>query len=368
MLQPRLVVRIATSFALCGLVVASYAAVTPAPEKPKSELGALKFRAVGPAISGRVDRVAGVPGDPLTYYAAFSQGGVWKSENGGHDWKPVFDDQPTNSIGSIAVAASDPNVVYVGSGEANIRGNVALGTGIFKSVDAGKTWQQVWKGRGQIGTMAIDPKNADIAFAAVLGSPFGPGKERGVYRTTDGGKSWQQVLYVDERTGASDVAFDPNNPHILYAGMWQAERQPWTLTSGGPGSGLYRSTDGGETWHRLKGKGLPDGEWGKVGVRVAPSNSNIVYALIEAKDGGMFRSDGWRRQLGACQCRARRAPARLVLHVHGDRSHGRQCRVGAAGQPGAHHRWRQELAVGEGTGPRRSPRRVDRSAAIRAGC
>ena len=272
------------------VVGASYGAVTPAPEKPKSELGALKFRAVGPAISGRVDRVAGVPGDPLTYYAAFSQGGVWKSENGGHDWKPVFDDQPTNSIGSIAVAASDPNVVYVGSGEANIRGNVALGSGIFKSVDAGKNWSQVWKGRGQIGTMAIDPKNSDIALAAVLGSPFGPGKERGVYRTIDGGKSWQQVLYVDERTGASDVAFDPNNPHILYAGMWQTERRPWTMTSGGPGSGLYRSTDGGESWQRLKGKGLPDGEWGKVGVRVAPSNSNIVYALIEAKDGGMFRS------------------------------------------------------------------------------
>ena len=182
-----------------------------------------------------MDRVAGVPGDPLTYYVAFSQGGVWKSENGGREWKPVFDDQPTNSIGSIAVAASDPNVVYVGSGEANIRGNVAFGTGIFKSVDAGKNWQQVWKTHGQIGTMAIDPKNSDIAFAAVLGSPFGPGKERGVYRTLDGGRSWQQVLFVDERTGASDVAFDPNNSHILYAGMWQSQRLPWTLLSGGPG-------------------------------------------------------------------------------------------------------------------------------------
>ena len=285
------VVTILFTMAVCTVGAApAHAAVTPTPEKPKSELGALKFRLLGPAISGRVDRVAGVPGDPLTYYAAFSQGGVWKSENGGHDWKPVFDDQPTNSIGSIAVAASDPNVVYVGSGEANIRGNVALGSGIFKSVDAGKNWSQVWKGRGQIGTMAIDPKNSDIALAAVLGSPFGPGKERGVYRTIDGGKSWQQVLYVDERTGASDVAFDPNNPHILYAGMWQTERRPWTMTSGGPGSGLYRSTDGGESWQRLKGKGLPDGEWGKVGVRVAPSNSNIVYALIEAKDGGLYRS------------------------------------------------------------------------------
>ncbi len=295
--KPDLIIRVSACLALVGIMARAEAAVTPAQEKPKSELGALKFRAVGPAISGRVDRVAGVPGDPLTYYAAFSQGGVWKSVNGGHDWKPVFDDQPTNSIGSIAVAASDPNVVYVGSGEANIRGNVALGSGIFKSVDAGKSWQQVWKGRGQIGTMAIDPRNADIALAAVLGSPFGPGKERGVYRTTDGGKSWQQVLYVDEKTGASDVAFDPNNPHVLYAGMWQAERKPWTLTSGGPGSGLYRSMDGGESWQRLKGKGLPDGEWGKVGVRVAPSDSNIVYAIIEAKDGGLFRSgdggDSW---------------------------------------------------------------------------
>ncbi len=290
---------------LCGVLGAApaHSAVTPAPEKPKSEFGALKFRALGPAISGRVDRVAGVPGDPLTYYAAFAQGGVWKSENGGRDWKPVFDDQPTNSIGSIAVAPSDPNVLYVGSGEANIRGNVAFGTGIFKSVDAGKSWQQVWKTHGQIGTMAVDPKNAEVAFAAVLGSPFGAGKERGVYRTQDGGRSWQQVLFVDERTGASDVTFDPHNPHILYAGMWQTERQPWTLSSGGPGSGLYRSTDAGETWQRLKGKGLPDGEWGKVGVRVAPSDSRIVYALIEAKDGGLFRSedggDKWERSSGA---------------------------------------------------------------------
>src|SRR5207344_1931681 len=152
-----------TCLALIGLGSGARAAITAAPEKPKSEFGALKFRALGPAISGRVDRVAGVPGDPLTYYAAVAQGGVWKSENGGRDWKPVFDDQPTNSIGSIAVAPSDPNVLYVGSGEANIRGNVAFGTGIFKSVDAGKSWKQVWKTHGQIGTIAIDPRNADVA-------------------------------------------------------------------------------------------------------------------------------------------------------------------------------------------------------------
>src|SRR5712675_238677 len=178
----RTLVKAIAILAMPGATADLHAAVTPAPEKPKSEYGALKFRALGPAITGRVDRVAGVRGDPLTYYAAFSQGGVWKSEDGGRVWKPVFDDQPTNSIGSIAVAASDPSVVYVGTGEANIRGNVAFGSGIFKSIDAGKNWQQVWKTHVQIGTMAIDSKNADIAFAAVLGSPFGPGTERGVYR------------------------------------------------------------------------------------------------------------------------------------------------------------------------------------------
>ena len=290
MARVKLVINVAALLMLIVVSANAPAAVTTPPEKPKSEFGALKFRALGPAITGRVDRVAGVPGDPLTYYAAFSQGGVWKSENGGREWKPVFDDQPTNSIGSIAVAPSDANVLYVGTGEANIRGNVSFGTGIFKSVDAGKHWQQVWKAHGQIGTMAIHPRNSDIAFAAVLGSPFGSGKERGVYRTTDGGKSWLQVLFVDERTGAADVTFDPDNPHILYAGMWQVLRQPWTATSGGPGSGLYRSSDGGETWQRLKDKGLPAGDWGKVGVRVAPSDSKVVYAMIEAKDGGLFRS------------------------------------------------------------------------------
>jgi photosystem II stability/assembly factor-like uncharacterized protein len=291
MIRPSLATLVVTFVGLCGFAAQAPAAVTPAVEKPKSEFGALKFRALGPAISGRVTRVAGVPGDPLAYFVAFAQGGVWKSVNGGRDWQPLFDEQPTNSIGSIAVAPSDPNVVYVGSGEANIRGNVALGSGIFKSIDGGKNWQQVWKGRGQIGTMVVHPKNPDIAFVAVFGSPFGPSQERGVYRTTDGGKSWQQVLFRDERTGASDVTFDPGNPRILFAGMWQALRQPWNATSGGPGSGLYRSADGGDTWQPMKEHGLPAGDWGKVGVRVAPSDSHIIYALIEAKDGGLFRSE-----------------------------------------------------------------------------
>ncbi|HJT76609.1 MAG TPA: hypothetical protein VJ739_05355, partial [Gemmataceae bacterium] len=274
------------------------------------ELKYLEFRSIGPSAGGRVCRAAGVPGDPLTYYAATAAGGVWKSGDGGLTWKPVFDEQPASSIGSLAIAPSDPNVVYVGTGEANIRGNVQTGNGIYKTVDAGKTWHHVWKQQGQIGTMIVHPTNPDIAYAAVLGHAFGPNPERGVYRTTDGGKTWKKVLGKDENTGASDVCFDPSDPKILFAGLWQARRRPWDLTSGGPGSGLYTSRDGGDTWTQLvappdpdvsdpgqapKGqrycKGLPAGIWGKIGVAVAPSDGRRVYALIEAEKGGLFRSD-----------------------------------------------------------------------------
>ena len=277
--------------ALVGVLVSIAPQAAPDVETPRTALGSLEFRAIGPHLSGRATRVAGVPGDPLTYYVAYSQGGIWKSENGGHNWHPVFDEQSTNSIGSLAIAPSDPNVIYVGSGEANIRGNVAWGNGIYRSTDAGKTWQHQWKTRGQIGTMVVDPRNADVAYAAVLGSPFGPGEDRGVYRTTDGGRNWKKVLYRNAETGASDVALDPSNPRIVFAGLWQAQRRPWTMTSGGPGSGLFRSADGGDTWTELKAHGLPAGPWGKVGVRVAPSDPRIVYALIEAEDGGLYRSN-----------------------------------------------------------------------------
>jgi photosystem II stability/assembly factor-like uncharacterized protein len=259
--------------------------------KAPKELVALKYRLIGPAAGGRLTRAAGVPGDPATYWIATASGGVWKSTDGGATWHPVFDDQPISSIGSLAIAPSDPNVVYVGSGEANIRGNVAAGNGIYKTIDAGKTWTHVWQQEGQIGTMVVHPANPDIAFAAVLGKAFGPNPERGVYRTRDGGKTWQQVLKKDADTGASDVAMDPSNPNILFAGFWQARRTPWDLTSGGPGSGLYGSRDGGDTWRQLKGNGLPDGIWGKVGVAVARSNGRRVYALIEAENGGLFKSD-----------------------------------------------------------------------------
>jgi photosystem II stability/assembly factor-like uncharacterized protein len=281
----------------------------PANLEEPTELKQLKFRLLGPAWGGRVSRVAGVPGNPSIYYAASASGGVWKSVDGGHRWNPVFDEQPISSIGSLAVAPSDPNVVYVGSGEANIRGNVAAGNGIYKSVDGGKSWTHVWNQEGQIGTMAVDPRSADVAFAAVLGHAFGPNRERGVYRTKDGGRSWQQVLKKDEWTGASDVALDPSNPHIVFAGLWQARRRPWELTSGGPGSGLYVSRDGGDSWKQLNGKGLPGGTWGKVGIAVAPSDGRRVYALIEAEEGGLFRSDdggeSWTRASGSHELRQR---------------------------------------------------------------
>ncbi len=278
------------------------AAFAAANDAKQPWFGNLEYRLLGPSIGGRVSRVTGVAGDPLTWYAAVAQGGVWKSEDGGFDWKPIFDEQPTVSIGSIAVAPSDPNVIYVGSGEANIRGNVANGDGIYKSTDAGRTWTQVWAQKGQIGTMVVHPRAPDIAYAAVLGHAFGPNPERGVYRTEDGGARWKQVLAVDAETGASDVALDPSNPRILFAGTWQAVRQPWELRSGGPGGGLWRSDDGGDHWQRIEGEGLPKGIWGKVGVRVAPSDGRRVYALIEAEAGGLFRSDDggktWRRANG----------------------------------------------------------------------
>ena len=265
-------------------------AKTDKPE-PLKEFKALKYRNIGPAAGGRVSRAAGVPGNPNLYYAATASGGVWMSADGGTTWKSVFDDQPISSIGSIAVAPSDANVIYVGSGEANIRGNVAAGNGIYKSNDAGKTWTHVWDQEGQIGTMVVHPKNADIAYAAVLGHAFGPNPERGVYRTRDGGKSWQQVLKKDSDTGASDVAIDPSNPNTLFAGLWQARRLPWDMQSGGPGGGLYVSRDGGDTWKPITAHGLPEGAWGKVGIAVAPSDSRRVYALIESEKGGLFRSD-----------------------------------------------------------------------------
>ena len=294
-------------------------ATPPTPLEQPAAFAGLKYRLVGPFDGGRASRASGVAGDPTVYYMATASGGVWKSSDGGHRWRSIFDDQPIASIGSLAVAASDPNVIYVGSGEANIRGNVTPGNGIYKSTDAGKTWAHVWRQEGQIGTMVVHPRNPDVAFAAVLGRAFAANAERGVYRTRDGGKTWVQVLKKDDKAGASDVALDPSNPNIVFAGFWEARRYPWDLTSGGPGSGLYRSSDGGDSWKQLTGAGLPSGIWGKVGVAVAPSDGRRVYALIEADSGGLFRSDdggdSWTRINGSRLLR-QRAWYYTTLTVH----------------------------------------------------
>ncbi len=251
----------------------------------------MKYRAIGPFRGGRSLTASGIPEDPTTYYFGATGGGVWKSTDGATSWLPIFDKDGAPSIGSLAVAQSDPNVIYVGTGEACIRGNISDGDGVWKSMDAGKSWKSVGlKDSRAIGKVIVNPRNPDIAFVAALGHPFGPNTERGVFRTMDGGKTWEKVLYKDENTGAIDVAFDPRNAGIVFASLWEARRTPWSLSSGGPGSGLYRSSDGGSTWKRLEEHGLPKGIYGRIGLAVA-ANSDRVYAIIEAKEGGLYRSD-----------------------------------------------------------------------------
>jgi photosystem II stability/assembly factor-like uncharacterized protein/DNA-binding FrmR family transcriptional regulator len=254
----------------------------------------LTWRLIGPFRGGRVLAVSGVIGDPHTYYFGATGGGVWKSTDGGLSWHPMTDKtkEMSPSIGAIAVAPSDPNVIYAGTGEACIRGDIIAGNGVYKSTDGGKTWSASGlKDTAAIGRLIVHPKNADIALVAALGHPFGPNQERGIFRTTDGGKTWSKVLYKDENSGGIDLAFDPANPNTIFASLWQARRSPWSLESGGPGSGLYRSTDGGTTWKHLSGHGLPEGTIGRIGVAVAYGNSNRIWALVEADKGGLFRSD-----------------------------------------------------------------------------
>ena len=238
--------------------------------------------------------VTGVVGQENTYYFGAVAGGVWKTTDGGINWKPVFDKQKdaSPSIGALALSESDPNVIYVGTGEACIRGNIVGGNGVYKSIDAGKTWNFVGLADTHaIGRLIVNPKNPDIAFVAALGHPFGDNQERGIFRTRDGGKTWEKVLYKDARTGGIDITFDPSNPNILFAALWQAKRTPWSMESGGPGSGLYRSADGGTTWKQLKEHGLPEGILGRIGVTISGANPNRVWAVIEARKGGIYRSD-----------------------------------------------------------------------------
>ena len=265
---------------------------TPVAGKPADPYAELKYRFIGPP-GNRTSAVVGVPGDPNTYYVGAASGGVWKSTDGGTHWRPIFDDQPAQSIGSIAIAPSDPNVVWVGTGEPFIRSNVSLGNGVYKSVDAGKTWTHMGLERtGRIPRLFIDPRNPDVVFAAAIGNAYQPQQERGVYRTTDGGKNWERVLFVDENTGISDLVMDPTNPRILFAGAWPIDIKTWGRKSGGPSGGLFVSRDGGTTWKRIEKHGLPDPPTGKIALTMSPANPQRVYALIETGDrGSLWRSD-----------------------------------------------------------------------------
>jgi len=253
----------------------------------------LRWRMVGPFRGGRVNAVTGVPGQPNTFYFGAVGGGVWKSTNAGRTWSPVFDSQPIASIGAIAVAPSNPNVVYVGSGEADMRSQISFGNGMYKSTDAGGTWKHIGlDNTRQIGRILVDPNSPDVVFVAALGHAYGANPDRGVYRSKDGGTTWQRVLFKNDNVGAIDLAFDPKSSQTIYASLWNTRRPPWSIypPSYGPGSGLFKSTDGGTTWNQLT-RGLPVEGLGRMGVAVANTNPNRVYAIVDAKDGGLYRSD-----------------------------------------------------------------------------
>ncbi|HKW98791.1 MAG TPA: hypothetical protein VJN43_13720 [Bryobacteraceae bacterium] len=254
----------------------------------------LKFRQIGPFRGGRVVAVAGVESQPSVYYFGGTGGGVFKTTDSGIHWAPVTDSQvKTGSVGAIAVAPSDPNVLYIGMGEGCVRSNASHGDGVYKSTDAGRTWKNIGlRDTQQIGRIRVHPKNPDIVYVAALGHMSGPNDERGVFRSADGGKNWKKVLFKSNKAGAIDLILDPSNPDVLYASIWEIVRKPWTFESGGPDSGLYKSTDGGETWTEItRNPGLPKGIIGRIGIAVSPVNPERVWALVEAADGGVFRSD-----------------------------------------------------------------------------
>jgi photosystem II stability/assembly factor-like uncharacterized protein len=306
----------ATVFFLVFLVsspflIAAPPAAAPAPAANVSLLDKLQWREVGPYRGGRADTVAGIADQPNVYYFGSTGGGVWKTVDAGQTWKPVSDGFFGGTIGAVAVAPSDPSVVYAGTGEETIRGNVSPGAGMWKSTDAGQTWTQSGLAdTQQIARIRVHPSNPDLVYVAALGHAFGPNEMRGVYRSRDGGKTWDRILFANRDSGAVDLTFDPSNPRILYASTWRFRRGPYFFESGGEGSALWKSTDGGDTWKELSmNKGMPKGTLGIIGVSVSPSNPQNVYAIVEAKDGGVFRShdggDTWTKVSGSADLRQR---------------------------------------------------------------
>jgi len=297
----------ACAFLLLFLSSSLFAATAPDP----SLLINMKWREVGPYRGGRSSAVEGIANQPNVYYFGSSGGGVWKTVDGGQTWKPMSDGFFGGSVGAVAVAPSDPAVVYAGLGEETIRGNVTHGDGMWKSTDAGKTWTKIGlDDTRHIGRVRVHPTNPDVVYVAAMGHAFGPSEQRGVYRTRDGGKTWDRVLFINKDVGAVDLILDPSNPRIVYASTWRFRRTPYSFESGGEGCALWKSTDGGDTWKELsRNKGMPKGTLGIIGITVSPSNSQNLYAIVEAKDGGVYRSrdggDTWTKVSGDSDLRQR---------------------------------------------------------------
>lgn len=296
---------------------------TEAPTAPAidtSLFNALEFRNIGPYRGGRSVTVAGITSDPLTYYMGSTGGGVWKTQNAGQSWTNISDGYfNTGSVGAISVSQRDPNVVYVGMGEHPVRGVMtSSGDGVYRSTDAGQTWTHLGLEKtDHISEIVIHPDNPDVVFVAAQGNPYKPTGERGIYRSVDGGQNWEKILFVDDSTGVSDLAMDPSNPRILYAATWSHRRYPWTMQSGGPGSGLWKSTDGGDNWERLT-EGLPD-LMGKTAITVSPANPQRLWANIEADKGGVYRSDnGGKKWTLTCGDRVTQARSWYYMEVFAD--------------------------------------------------
>jgi photosystem II stability/assembly factor-like uncharacterized protein len=284
-----------------SITIATFGQRRPAAADPQTSgkesdpLKVLQWRQIGPFRGGRSTAVAGVASQPMVFYFGGTGGGVWKTTDGGINWEPITDGSVfgTGSVGAIGLSDSDSNTIYVGMGESAIRGNVSHGDGVYKSTDAGKTWKRIGlEDTRQISRIRVHPKNPDIVYVAAQGHVWGPNQQRGIFRSKDGGKTWEKVLYRSDKAGASDLIIDPNNPNNLYAGFWEVYRKPWTLESGGAGSGIFKSTDGGDTWTEIThSPGLPKGTIGIVGITVSPANPDRLWAIVEAEDGGVFRSD-----------------------------------------------------------------------------